>query len=134
MQIFRSCFRRIKNKKLMLLRLTDLYCSAKVRVKTTTAPLFVLTTKSLSTYFQKVECQIFVLRISLMGHPEKTSDFFWPFLIPPPPCWKFDPDLPNFYLLVSCNIGISDPTTRRILWMAPGCIYFLSQNRYGQKK
>ena len=28
---------------------------------------------------------------------------------PPPPCRNFDPDLPNFHLLISCNIGISDP-------------------------
>ena len=29
----------------------------------------------------------------------------------PRPCRNFDPDLPNFYLLISCNIGISDPPT-----------------------
>ena len=41
----------------------------------------------------------------------------------------FDPDLLNFYLLISCNIGIPDPPPpkifRRLLWMAPmdlGCV------------
>ena len=33
-----------------------------------------------------------------------------PFLIPPPPCRNFYSDLSNFYLLISCNIVISDPT------------------------
>ena len=41
---------------------------------------------------------------------------------PIPPCRNFDPDLSNFYLLISCNIGIQDPYSpfpkifRRILW------------------
>ena len=35
---------------------------------------------------------------------------------------NFDPHLPNFYLLISCNIGISDPPPkifRHLLQMAP---------------
>ena len=56
------------------------------------------------------------------------SEFFWPFsgsffLYPPPPCRNFDPDLPNVYILISCNIQISDPLPpkifQRLLWMAP---------------
>ena len=43
------------------------------------------------------------------GRPYKTSGFFWPFLIPPPPCRNFNPDLSNPYLLISCNIEIWDP-------------------------
>ena len=35
----------------------------------------------------------------------------------------FDPDITNFYLLISCNIGILDPLPPKIfrclLWMAP---------------
>ena len=38
---------------------------------------------------------------------------------PPPPCQKFDPDLPNLIYLISCNIDIWDPPKifRRLLWM-----------------
>ena len=39
----------------------------------------------------------------------KDVRFFLPFLIPPPPCQNFDPDLPNFNLLISCNIRIWGP-------------------------
>ena len=39
----------------------------------------------------------------------KDVGFLWAvFDTPPPPCRNFDPDLPNFYLLISCNIGILD--------------------------
>ena len=59
-----------------------------------------------------------------MGQSIKDVGIFWSFLIPPPlPCRNFDPDLTNFYLLISCNIGISDPPPPKIcgrlfLWMA----------------
>ena len=39
-----------------------------------------------------------------MGPSIKDVRIFWPFLIPPsPPYRNFDPYLPNFYLLISCN-------------------------------
>ena len=40
-------------------------------------------------------------------HKRRRNSFghFW---YPPPPFRNFDPDLPNFYLLIFCNIGISD--------------------------
>ena len=41
----------------------------------------------------------------------------------PSPCRNFEPDLPNFYLIIFCNIRISDPLPhkifRRLLWMVP---------------
>ena len=40
---------------------------------------------------------------------KRRRNFFGHFWYPPPPCRNFDPDLPNFYLLISCNIGIWDP-------------------------
>ena len=40
---------------------------------------------------------------------KRCQNFFGHFWYPPSPCRNFDPDLPNFYLLISCNIGISDP-------------------------
>ena len=37
----------------------------------------------------------------------KDVGFLWAvFDTPPPPCRNFDPDLPNFYLLIPCNIKI----------------------------
>ena len=44
-----------------------------------------------------------------MGPSIKDVGIFWPFLIPPPPCRNVDPDLPNFYLLILCNIRIWGP-------------------------
>ena len=43
------------------------------------------------------------------GAIHKRRWIFLPFLIFPPPCRNFDPDLPNFHLLISYNIGIWDP-------------------------
>ena len=37
---------------------------------------------------------------------KRRRNFFGCFWYPPPPCRNFDPDLPNFHLLISCNIGI----------------------------
>ena len=37
------------------------------------------------------------------------GNFFGRFWYPPSQCRNFDPDLPNFFLLISCNIGIWDP-------------------------
>ena len=48
--------------------------------------------------------------------------FFGHFWYPPPPCRNSNPDLPNFYLLISFNIEIWDPPPkilRRFLWMDP---------------
>ena len=47
--------------------------------------------------------------------------FFGHFYYPPPQCENFDTDLPIFYLLISSNIGISDPPKifRRLLWTSP---------------
>ena len=39
---------------------------------------------------------------------KRRRNFFGRFRYPPPPCQNFDPDLPNFYFLISCNIGIWD--------------------------
>ena len=47
-------------------------------------------------------------RFMPMGSSIKDVESFWPFLMPPT-CRNFDPDLPNLYLLISCNIGILDP-------------------------
>ena len=44
-----------------------------------------------------------------LGAVHKRRRNFLAVLIPPPPCRNFDPDLPNFHLLISCNIGIWDP-------------------------
>ena len=52
------------------------------------------------------------------------GNFFGRFWYPPSPCRNFDPDLPNFFLLISCNIGIWDApspplkTFRLLWWMA----------------
>ena len=49
-----------------------------------------------------------------MGPSIKDVRIFWDIFDTPlraPPCRNFDPDLPNFYLLISCNIGISDLPT-----------------------
>ena len=40
---------------------------------------------------------------------KRRRNFFGLFWYPPPPCRNFDPDLPNFYLVISCNIEIRDP-------------------------
>ena len=40
---------------------------------------------------------------------KRRRNFFGRFWHPPPPCRNFDPDLPNFYLMISCNIEIWDP-------------------------
>ena len=40
---------------------------------------------------------------------KRRRKFFVRFWYPPPPCRNFDPDLTNFYLLISFNIEISDP-------------------------
>ena len=57
-----------------------------------------------------------------MGPPIKEVRIVFAPPLHPPPCQDFDPDLPNFYLLISCNIGISDPPPpkifRHLLWMA----------------
>ena len=50
-----------------------------------------------------------VIMISCKWLSIKDVEIFWPFLIPPPPCRNSDPNLPNFYLLIYCNIGISVP-------------------------
>ena len=58
---------------------------------------------------------------------KRCQNFFGHFWYPPSPCRTFDPHLPNFYLLISCHISISDPLLgpfppkifRRLLWMAP---------------
>ena len=59
---------------------------------------------------------------------KRRRNSFWPFLNPNPPCRNFDADLPNFYLLISCNIGISDPLPpkifKRLLWMPPYVLEF----------
>ena len=54
-------------------------------------------------------CLTQVSSCAAMGPSIKDVGIFWPFLIPPPPYRNFDPDLPNFYLLISCIIGIWDP-------------------------
>ena len=45
---------------------------------------------------------------SLRAVHKRCRKFFGRFLYPPPPYRNFDPDLPNFYDLISCNIGIWD--------------------------
>ena len=48
-----------------------------------------------------------VVSVTRVVH-KRHRNFFGCFWYPSPPCWKFDPDLPNFYLLISCNIRIWD--------------------------
>ena len=65
---------------------------------------------------------------------KRRQNFFGRFWYPPPPCRNFYPNLPNFYLLISYNIGISDPPSppkifRRLLWMAPK-VKFKSTGRF----
>ena len=47
--------------------------------------------------------------IALGAIHKRRRNIFGRFWYPPPPCWNFDSDLPNFYILISCNIRISDP-------------------------
>ena len=55
-------------------------------------------------------CSLFMEWVEHYGAVHKRRrNIFGHFWYPPPPCRNFDPDLPNFYLLISCNIGIWDP-------------------------
>ena len=74
-----------------------------------------------------------------MGSSIKDVEFFFGhFSYLPPPCQNFDPDLPNFYLLISFNNGIWDTPPpkifQRILLIAPSLIYLTkidaTQNGY----
>ena len=59
-------------------------------------------------HFTRFDHKIF--KFSTLGAVHKRRrNFFGRFWYPPPPCRNFDPDLPNFYLLISCTIGIGDP-------------------------
>ena len=40
---------------------------------------------------------------------KRRQNFLGHFWYPPPPCWNFNPDLPNPYLQISCNFEIWDP-------------------------
>ena len=64
-----------------------------------------------------------VVQLLLGTIHKRRRNFFVRFWYPTPPCRNFDPDLPSFYLLISCNIGIWDPPPPKIfrclLWMAP---------------
>ena len=52
-------------------------------------------------------CFFFLELVAARQGPSiKDVDVFWPFLIPPSPCRNFNLDLPNLYLLLSCNIEI----------------------------
>ena len=48
------------------------------------------------------------VQIPLGAIHKRRRYLFGRFWYPPPPCQNFDPDFPNFYLLISCNIGIWD--------------------------
>ena len=54
---------------------------------------------------------------------KRCRNCFGHFWYPPPPCRNFHPDLPKFYPLISCYIGIWDNPPpkifRRLLCMAP---------------
>ena len=55
---------------------------------------------------------------------KRRRNFVGRFWYPPSPSQNFDPDLPKFFLLISCNTRIWDAppplkTFRRFLWMAP---------------
>ena len=47
--------------------------------------------------------------LPLVAVHNRCRNCFGRFWYPPPPCRNFDPDLPNFYLLLSCNNEICDP-------------------------
>ena len=40
---------------------------------------------------------------------KRCQNFFGHFWYPPPPCRNFSPDLPNHYLVISCNIANWNP-------------------------
>ena len=62
---------------------------------------------------------------------KRCRNCFGHFWYPPPPCRNFDPDLPNVYLQISCNIEISDlpPTLKYsdVFYGWPLTIIFLRQ-------
>ena len=72
-----------------------------------------------------------LVRLLLRAVHKRRQISFWPFLNLNPPCRNFHADLPNFYLLISCNIGISDPLPpkiiQRLLWMPPYVLEFFKK-------
>ena len=82
--------------------------------------IFSLQTKKVSA---KQWVETFSELVSLGAVHKRRRNFFAVVDTPPPPCQILDPDLPNFYLLISCNIIISaffpPKILRRLLWMAP---------------
>ena len=81
-------------------------------LKTATQVLFV--TKPFYTFeqdwkvFQFICCRSSFLIIYGAVY-KRCRNFFGDFWYPPPLCRNFYPDLPNSYLLMSCNIEIWDP-------------------------
>ena len=76
----------------------------------TLRPTLSLRKLSLDCFWNAFHASNFDDNKNLKGPSIKDVRIFWGhFWPPPPPCRNFDPDLPNFYLLISCNIKISDP-------------------------
>ena len=96
----------------------------------------------LNLHFQRPKIARYDYLFLILGaihkrHRNFLAVYLW---YPPPPCRNFDPDLPNFFLLISCNIRISEPLPLKysnVFYGWPPCKAQLRHIKFkpsGQKK